>query len=75
MGDAVKSLYRSMAANNCRRNREPLFKTFSKNTFIKVSMMLNTLPHLYLNCQSFLGKKKIYIYTDRKWIKYRQVTK
>ena len=52
-------------------------KHFQKNTFIKVSRMLNTLPHLYLNCQSFLGqkKKKIYIYTDRKWIKYRlQVT-
>ena len=40
-------------------------KHFQKNTFIKVSRMLNTLPHLYLNCQSFLGqkkKKKIYIY-------------
>ena len=41
-------------------------KHFQKNTFIKVSRMLNTLPHLYLNCQSFLGqKKKKYIYIYR----------
>jgi len=43
MGDAVKNLYRSMeannyrrndcTANNCRRNREPPFKTFSKEYF------------------------------------------
>lgn len=64
MWDARKSLYRSMSANNCRRIdriREPPLKEFQQNTFVKLILIFNSLPHLQnvSTVSHFLAEKKM----------------